>query len=62
MMRGHYAMLSSNNDIYFDPMYTKAYTVSINSQKKKVSEHNKLYANWQRSNTMRASEIEKYIF
>ena len=39
MMRGHYAVLSSNKDIYFDLMYTKAYTISINSQTKKVSEH-----------------------
>ena len=38
-MRGHYAVLSSNKDIYFDLMYTKAYTISINSQTKKVSEH-----------------------
>ena len=37
MMRGHYAVLSSNVDIYFDLGYTKACALPIDSQKKKVS-------------------------
>ena len=37
-MRSHYAVLSSNYDIYLDLMCTKAYTLPINSQKKKLSE------------------------
>ena len=38
MMRGHYAVLSTNQGIYFDLKYTKVYTIPINSHEKKVSE------------------------
>ena len=36
MMCGHYAVLSSNYDIYFDLWYTKVYTLPLNSQEKEV--------------------------
>ena len=38
MMRGNYAVLSSNYDIYFDLWYTKVYTLPLKGQEKEVSE------------------------
>ena len=38
MMRGLLAVLSSNSDIYFNARYTKVYYISLNSQKKELSE------------------------
>ena len=38
MMRGLLAVLSSNSDIYFNATYTKVYYISLNSQKKELSE------------------------
>ena len=37
-MRGYFAVLSWNKDIYFDEMYTWVCYISLNSQKKKLSE------------------------
>ena len=37
-MCGLFAMLSSNSDIYFNSKYTKFYYISLNSQKKELSE------------------------
>ena len=39
MMRGLLAVLSSNSDIYFNSRYTKVYYISLNRQKKELSEH-----------------------
>ena len=38
MMRGLFAELSSNLDIYFNSRYTKVYHISLNSQKKELSQ------------------------
>ena len=38
MMRNLLAVLSSNSDIYFNSRYTKVYYISLNSQKKELSE------------------------
>ena len=37
MMRGTFAVLSSNSDIYFNSRYTKVYYVPLDSQKKELS-------------------------
>ena len=38
-MRGLLAVLSSNLDIYFNSRYTKVYYISLNRQKKELSEN-----------------------
>ena len=38
MMRGLFAELSSNLDIDFNSRYTKVYHISLNSQKKELSQ------------------------
>ena len=38
MMRGIIAVFSSNSDIYFDSRYTKVYYISLDIQKKELSE------------------------
>ena len=38
MMRGIFVVLSSNSDIYLNSRYTKVYYISLDSQKKELSE------------------------
>ena len=37
-MRGHFAVLSSNRDIYLDLKYILIFYISLNSQRKELSE------------------------
>ena len=38
MMHGHFAVISSNKDVHFGLRYTKVYYISLNSQKKGLSQ------------------------